>query len=282
MANTGYITAQKQNTWEVSRTQPLCLARSRHLRHTYPRIRHGVTLRTGAATENNLSFSVTQDYEDVRYKRIAACRALGFEAEQLVVPAQTHGANVAVVGADDAGKGALSPDTAIPDCDALVTNTPGILLGITIADCLPVFFLDPVHKAIGLAHSGWRGTAGRIVVHTLETMRQHFDTQPQDCLIAIGPGIGPEGYEVDETVYNGFTPEDRQADGVFTPTSPGHWQLDLYAAVCHQLRQAGVPSANIDVCQYRTNRHTNLFFSHRLVPGCGRMGAFIGLSAGIV
>lgn len=277
-ASSGNIVPKQRVTWEGSLSRPVQYIRCSAWRR-YSFVRHSVTLRNSDTGECNLSFSVSQDWEEVRRQRNWACRVLLFTPEQLVVPAQTHGANVAVVGATDAGKGALSPDTAIPDCDALVTNTPGLLLGIMIADCLPVFFLDPVHKAIGLAHSGWRGTAGRIAVHTLETMQQHFGTQPQDCLVAIGPGIGPDGYEVDETVYKGFAPEDRQAVGVFTPTRPGHWQLDLYAAVCHQLRQAGIPTPNFDVCQYRTNRHTDLFFSHRLVPGCGRMGAFIGLAA---
>ena len=275
-AKSGNIVPQQLMTWQLSVSRPLAYASSRSWR-SYP-VRQSVTLRTGDRGEANLSFSVTQDWEEVRRNRDAACRILLFTPAQLIMPAQTHGTNVAVVGAEDAGKGALSPDTAIPDCDALVTDTPGLLLGITIADCLPVFFLDPVHKAIGLAHSGWRGTAGRIAVRTLETMRQHFGTQPNDCLIAIGPGIGTDGYEVDQNVYDGFTPEDRQAVGVFTPTRPDHWQLNLYAAVCHQLRQANISTANFDICQYRTNRHTDLFFSHRLVPGCGRMGAFIGLS----
>ena len=276
IAGTNSLVPKQRMTWETSLSRPIQYARSTKLKRlTF--VRHSVTLRSSDLGESNLSFSVSQDWEDVRRHRNWACRVLLFTPEQLVVPAQTHGANVAVVGAEDAGRGALTPDTAIPDCDALVTNTPGLLLGITIADCLPVFFLDPVHKAIGLAHSGWRGTAGRIAVRALKTMQQHFGTQPQDCLIAIGPGIGPDGYEVDETVYNGFTSEDRQAVGVFTPTRPGHWQLNLYAAVCHQLEQMGVPAPNFDVCQYRTNRNTDLFFSHRLVPGCGRMGAFIGL-----
>ncbi len=275
-AKSGNIIPKQLMTWQLSVSRPFAYASSRTWR-SYS-VRQSVTLRASDKGEANLSFSVTQDWENVRRNRDAACRVLLFTPEQLIMPAQTHGANVAVVDADDAGKGALSPDTAIPDCDALVTNTPGLLLGITIADCLPVFFLDPVHKAIGLAHSGWRGTAGHIAVRTLEVMGRHFGTQPNDCLISIGPGIGSDGYEVDKTVYNGFMLEDRQAVGVFTPTRPGHWQLDLYAAVCHQLQQANICAANFDICQYRTNRHTNLFFSHRLVPGCGRMGAFIGLS----
>ena len=247
---------------------------------------HGVTLRQwhthnlgeDNTEEYNLSFSVALDDNDVRESRMFAVRTLGFEPSQLVFPAQVHGADVKAVDAKDGTCGALSSDTAIPDCDALVTDTPGLLLGITIADCLPVFFFDPIHKAIGIAHSGWRGTAGRIANRTLALMTASFGTDPAACLVAIGPGIGPEGYEVDEKVYAGFQAEDTAASGVFTPTRPGHWQLDLYAAVSNQLMQAGVLPAHIDISSYRTHQHTDLFFSHRLVPGCGRMGAFIGMA----
>jgi len=242
-----------------------------------PFVRHGVTLRGPADTPFNLSFSVTDDRDTVRANRARACALFGFEIGGLVVPAQVHGAGVAVVGAQDRSAGALSPATAISDCDALVTDTPGLLLGITIADCLPVFLLDTVRNAIGLAHSGWRGTAGRIAVRTLEAMAQAFGTRPEDCLAAHGPCIGPDGYEVDTRVYEAFASADACAPGVFSPTRPGHWSLDLAAAVRHQLRTCGVPETAISLAPWRTDRDTDLFFSHRLVSGCPRMGAFLGL-----
>ncbi len=245
---------------------------------SFPGVRQVVTLRGEASAPFNLSFSVSSDHDAVRANRRAACALFGFAADDLIMPPQVHGVDVARVEAQHRGAGALSPDTAIPGCDALVTATPGLLLGITIADCLPVFILDPEHNAIGLAHSGWRGTAGRIAARTLETMRQAFGTRPQDCLAAIGPGIGPEGYEVDARVYDAFDAADAAVPGIFSPTRPGHWSLDLTAAVCHQLRLAGLPEAHLDVSTWRTDRDTALFFSHRLVPGCPRMGAFFGLS----
>lgn len=243
----------------------------------FPFVRHGVTLRGEETAPFNLSFTVTDDWESVRVNRGRVCALFGFTVDDLVVPAQVHGANVAVVDAQNRAAGALSPETAIPDCDSLVTATPGLLLGITVADCLPVFILDPVHRAIGLAHSGWRGTAGCIAVRTLETMAQAFGTRVQDCLVALGPSIGPEGYEVDTKVYEAFPPADAEAPGVFTSTRPGHWSLDLIAAVTHQLREIGVPEDRLDISPWRTHRDTGLFFSHRLHPGCPRMGAFLGL-----
>jgi len=246
----------------------------------FPFLRHGVTLRGPAEAPFNLSFSVTEDAGGVRANRARACALFGFALDALVVPAQVHGAGVAVVGLQDRSAGAASAATAIPACDALVTATPGLLLGITIADCLPVFLFDPVHRAIGLAHSGWRGTAGRIAVRALESMTQAFGTRPEACLAALGPCIGPDGYEVDAPVYEAFAASDACGPGVFAPTRPGHWFLDLMAAARHQLRAAGVPAAQISLAPWRTHRDTDLFFSHRLAPGCPRMGAFLGLLPG--
>ncbi|HZO86885.1 MAG TPA: polyphenol oxidase family protein [Chthonomonadaceae bacterium] len=265
-----------ENGWHLVSTPAGRYAAARSLEQ-FPFLAQGVTLRGEPADAYNLSFSVEARREVVRRNRQAACALFDFPVESLVVPAQVHGAEVAVVGEEHQGAGALSPETAIPSCDALVTATPGLLLGITIADCLPICFFDPLHRAIGLAHSGWRGTAGRIALRTLEAMARAFGTRAQACLAAIGPGIGPDGYEVDERVHAAFDPHDAAAPGVFTPTRPGHWTLDLTAAVCHQLRLAGVPEPNIARSPWRTHRDTDLFFSHRLVPGCPRMGAFLGL-----
>ena len=106
-----------------------------------------------------------------------------------------------------------------------------------------------------------------------------FGTRPEDCLAAIGPGIGPEEYEVDEKVFCAFHPEDGAVPGVFTPARPHHWLLDTTAAVQHQLRTAGIPDDCISVSPWRTHIHTDLLFSHRLHPGCPRLGAFFGILA---
>lgn len=243
----------------------------------FPELRHGVTVGGGSRPDFNLSFSVAADFDSVRENRGRVCAALGFSLEQLVVPAQVHGVGVGIVGEVDRGNGAFSPETAVPQCDALVTRAPRVLLGITVADCLPVFLFDPVQRALGLVHSGWRGTAGRIAVKTLTAMTEAFGSRPEDCLCAIGPGIGGDGYEVDDRVHASFTPDDSNAPGVFFPTRPGHWRLDLTAAVLHQLRGGGISAAQVEVAPWRTCAHSELFFSHRLKPGCPRMGAFLGM-----
>ena len=241
-----------------------------------PWLRHGFTLRDADASDGfNLSFTTSPDSAQVQANRSEVCVRLGFAPEALTLPAMPHSAAVLRVGPNERGRGGMDRLTALPACDALITDTPGLLLGVTAADCLSVFLVDPVHRAIGLAHSGWRGTAGRIVPNTLHAMTLAFGTRPQECLAAIGPGISGAGYEVDAPVYTAFS--DTPGAGIFTPTRSGHWLLDLTAAVEYQLLACGVPADSLSVSPWRTDRDIALFYSHRLHPSCPRMGAFLGL-----
>jgi YfiH family protein len=241
-----------------------------------PWLRHGFALRDPDAPDGfNLSFTTSDDAEQVRGNRRAVCAALGFAPEALTLPGMPHSAAVVHVGDGERGRGGMDRATVLRGCDALITDTPDLLLGVTAADCLSVFLVDPVHRAIGLAHSGWRGTAGRIVPNTLAAMADAFGTRPQQCLAAIAPGISGAGYEVDAPVYEAFTePPDA---GIFTPTRPGHWLLDLTAAVTYQLRACGLPAEALSISPWRTDQEPALFHSHRLQPGCPRMGAFLGI-----
>jgi YfiH family protein len=239
-------------------------------------LRHGFTLRDAAASDGfNLSFPTSADPEQVRANRRAVCTALGFAPEALTLPSMPHSAAVVRVGPQERGRGGMDRTTALPGCDALITDTPGLLLGVTAADCLSVFLVDPLHHAIGLAHSGWRGTAGRIVPNTLQAMAEAFGTRPHDCLAAIGPGISGAGYEVDAPVYHAFS-ESPEA-GIFIPTRPDHWLLDLTAAVQYQLLDCGVRPEGLSISPWHTDQDISRFHSHRLHPGCPRMGAFLGI-----
>lgn len=235
-----------------------------------------ITTRTATDAEGNHSFHVTRDATSVRANRRAACQTLGFDIDDLIVPQMTHCANVARVDVSHRGRGGSPDSDILPDCDALVTDTPGILLGITVADCLPVFLYDPVRQALGLVHAGWRGTAAGIVPRALQCLQREFHCRVHDIRAVIGPGIGGEAYEVDLPVRMAFPESLSEAPGVFRPARPGHWRLDLTAAVCHQLREEGVPAAQIAVCPMRTSTHPEWFYSHRAVPGCPRMLALLG------
>ena len=169
---------------------------------------HGFSTRLGGVSEGiyssmNLSFTRGDKEEAVRenYNRISA--ALGFSPEDIVTSDQTHTANVRVITAEDRGNGITKP-RPYTDVDGMITNVPGLVLATFYADCVPLYFADPVHKAVGLSHSGWRGTAAGIGAVTVKELQKHYGTRPEDIYAAIGPSICQDCYEVSEDVILEF------------------------------------------------------------------------------
>ena len=225
----------------------------------------------------HLSFNVAPVLKKVVKNRERIFDALGEKLSDCVFAEQTHSSEVAIVTNEDRGKGVFSPETAIPGCDALITNVSKLNLCITVADCLPIYFFDPENRAIGLAHSGWGGTAGRIAQRTLTAMHDAFGTNPKYCRVAIGPGIGGDGYEVDDRVRDAFPEPERSGEG-FRQSRPGHWKLDLTQIVREQLLTAGIPTENISVSPWRTDADPQILNSHRRENGCPRMLAMLKLT----
>ena len=173
-----------------------------------PYIRHMFTTREGGVSKDiyeslNLSFTRGDDETAVleNYRRVA--QALGTSIDHIVTSDQTHTTNVRPVGKEDLGKGITRPRD-YKDVDGMITDQPGVLLATFYADCVPLYFVDPVHKAIGLSHSGWRGTVGRMGQATVEAMERSFGSQPKDLLCAIGPSICQDCYEVSRDVAEAF------------------------------------------------------------------------------
>ena len=171
-------------------------------------VRHGFSTRLGGVSEGcysslNLSFTRGDSEDAVRenYRRIAA--AIGVKCENMVFSQQTHTINVRVVTEQERGMGFTRP-VEYTDVDGLVTNVPDICLVTFYADCVPLYFVDPVKRVIGLSHSGWRGTVGKIGKETVRMMRQQFGSNPADILAAIGPSICMDCYEVSEDVILKF------------------------------------------------------------------------------
>ena len=157
---------------------------------------HCFSTRYGGVSEGflgsmNLSFSRGDKKENVEenFRRITS--VLGKSTKDLVFTDQTHTTNVRKVTAEDAGCGIVK-DRGYTDIDGLITDEPGLVLATFYADCVPLYFVDPVHRAIGLSHSGWRGTAGRMGAVTLAAMEREYGTKPQDVICAIGPSICQE------------------------------------------------------------------------------------------
>ena len=167
-------------------------------------VRHGFSTRLGGVSEGfyaslNLSFDRGDREECVRenFRRIG--EALGVRCEDMVLSRQTHTTNVRIVTEADRGKG-ITRERDYTDVDGLVTNVPGICLVTSYADCVPLYFVDPVKKVIGLSHSGWRGTVGKIGKKTILLMQEKYGSDPADILAAAGPSVCMDCYEVSEDV----------------------------------------------------------------------------------
>ena len=250
-------------------------------------VNHGFSTRIGGVSEGvcssmNLSFARGDKEEAVRenFRRIAA--ALDVKVENMVFSKQTHTTNVRVVTEEDRGKGTVKP-LDYDQVDGLVTNIPGLCLATFYADCVPLFFVDPVQKAIGLSHSGWRGTVGKIGKITVETMRKEYGTDPADVLAAVGPSICQECYEVSEDVIEQFriNYEQKYWEELFYKKENGKFQLNLWKANEIVFGEAGIKAEHIAVTNVCTCCNAVVLFSHRASHGKrGNLGAFMAIREG--
>ena len=251
-----------------------------------PGIIHGFSSRLGGVSEGflssmNLSFSRRDEPERVRenFRRIA--ESIGFSEKDLVFSMQTHTDNVRRVGREDCGR-ELERPVGYCDVDGLVTNEPGVVLATFYADCVPLFFVDPVHHCIGLSHSGWRGTVGKIGKATVEMMAKEFGSEPGDLLAAVGPSICQECYEVSEEVIGLFRENFAEElwPKLFYRKDNGHYQLNLWEANRLIFQEAGILPQHITVTDICTACNPELLFSHRASGGKrGNLAGFLEIKA---
>lgn len=246
-------------------------------------VKHAFTTRMGGVSGGifstlNLSFSRGDKREDVKenYRRLAD--GLDVEYASFVSSDQTHTTNVVRVGREDRGSGILY-ERKFHDTDGMVTDDPEVTLITYHADCAPLYFVDPAHRAIGLSHSGWRGTAGRMGQATLEKMRREFGTDPKDVYCAIGPSICADCYEVGKEVAEAFAKEfaGRETE-VLKDKRNGKYLLDLWRANEIVLTDAGVLPEHLAVTDVCTCCNSALLFSHRASGGKrGNLAAALAL-----
>lgn len=241
------------------------------------------TTREGGVSEGifeslNLSFTRGDDPDAVKenYRRTAA--AFGKEVSDIVCSDQTHTTNVRRVDRTYGGCGVIK-DRPYTDVDGLVTDEPGLILATFYADCVPLYFVDPVHKAIGLSHSGWRGTVERMGQATLDKMKAEFGTDPADVYAAIGPSICQDCYEVSEDVADAFAEAFAgHEEEILIDKGNGKYQLDLWKANEIVMTDAGVKREHLAVTNICTCCNERLLFSHRASKGKrGNLGAFLML-----
>ena len=249
-------------------------------------LQHGFSTRKGGVSKEhlaslNLSFSVEDAKENVleNFRRIG--ERFGKTPEDFVLSKQSHETKVLKVGTKDRGKG-ITKDRDYEGIDALITDEKGIILSCFSADCVPILFYDPIHKAVGACHSGWRGTKGKILQNVVEEMRKHFSSNPAEILIAIGPSICKEQYVVSEDLALSFL-EDYPDLGEDTASpiqriSMDKFQLDLWDLNRRIALDCGIKEEHISISGYCTMENPELFFSHRYSQGKrGLQGAFICL-----
>ncbi|MDR7812517.1 MAG: peptidoglycan editing factor PgeF [Lacrimispora sp.] len=211
------------------------------------------------------------------YRRMG--KALGVDMERMVLSYQTHTTNVRLVTEEDAGKGIVK-ERDYEDVDGLITNVPGITLVTFYADCVPLYFLDPIHQAIGLSHSGWRGTVKRMGEVTVKKMEEAFGTKAEDVIACIGPSICKECYEVGGEVAQEFMKgfDKKYWSDILSEKKDGKYMLDLWRANEIVLLESGIKQENIQVTDICTHCNSDLLFSHRTTGNeRGNLAAFLGI-----
>lgn len=246
-------------------------------------VEHCFTTRLGGVSEDiysSLNFSFTRgDNPDAvmeNYRRVG--QVFGKSEADFICTDQTHTTNVLRVGKEEAGIG-VTKSRPYTDVDGLITNEPGVILSTFYADCVPLYFVDSVHKAIGLSHSGWRGTVGRMGQKTLEAMKEAFGTNPSDIYAAIGPSICQDCYEISEDVAEHFYKEfEGHGEEILINKGNGKYQLDLWKTNEIVMLEAGVLPEHLAVTNVCTCCNSDVLFSHRASQGKrGNLAAFLML-----
>lgn len=224
---------------------------------------HGFSTRGGGVSgppyaSLNLGLNTDDSPDAVEENLKRFCGAAGIRRDRIAFTKQVHGDAVLKVGVPGVHE----------NTDALVTDVPGIILAVQVADCVPLFLYDPVRRAVGTAHAGWKGSALGIAAKTLLAMTDAFGTRAGDVQAAIGPSIGPCCYEVGAEVAEKFPREYLHGN-----------KLDLWQYNHDLMTRAGIPSGQARIGGLCTRCHSDWFFSHRAENGkTGRMLGVIGLT----
>lgn len=251
---------------------------------TVPTIRHGLTYRVPGMgkADGNVGLGSPRDQEDAWQMRVLWCAGIGVDPEKIVTMGQVHGNSVIRVGTDDAGKGACDRGTVAGYGDALMTDTPDVVLMTLHADCQPILLVDPDRPAVAAVHAGWRGTVADVGGATVAAMRDAFGSDPAKILAYLGPAIGPEANEVGEEVIEAWL---AQAEGmgetawsaVRKPGPKHHFNVPRANALL--LMRAGLLPEHIEVSEVCTRSNLDSWFSHRgHGPNAGREAALIAIA----
>ena len=227
---------------------------------------------TGYLESMNIGIHRGDEWDNVLKNYKILGDALKFDPKNLVLSHQTHTDTVMRVGKEQAGAGLCAPE--LPECDALITNEPGVALVIFTADCTPILLHDPITGAVGAAHAGWRGTAAQIAGKTVAAMTREFGCDPANIRVAIGPNIGQCCFATDADVPQAMQEVFGAEIEPFIRYGGKKYYVNLKEINALVLRRAGVQ--NIEISQACTACESHRFWSHRVTKGLrGSQGAII-------
>ena len=240
---------------------------------------HAFSSREGGVSEGyyssmNLGIKTDDSKENILKNYELFTDAVGIKLEDVVIGNLNHGSNVRVATRNDAGCGILKPFNYV-NVDALVTNEPNLAITVTCADCVPVFFVDPVKKAIGIAHSGWKGTAQEISARVVEKMVEEYGCKPEDIYAGVGPCIGMCCYEVSRDVFEEFLEFDYLDDAWYFEKDDDKFDLDLSRIIFGTLAYSGILPEHISISGLCTCCNNDVLFSHRAQKG--KRGTMAGM-----
>lgn len=234
---------------------------------------------SGAYDSLNLGLHVGDKRENVLKNREKLANSIGVKARSFVAAEQVHGGDTYIVEEKDQGAGALDYQDSIPGVDALITAKKGLPLISFYADCVPLFFLDPVKRVVALAHAGWRGTVKKIGRQTVLQMNKYFSSKPGDIIVAVGPSISRDYYEVNDRVIEEFERAFSGYKEFIVYRGKERYLLDLWQANVLPLEELGIDKDNIFISNLCTFQNAQYFYSYRREEGkTGRMASIIYLS----
>jgi YfiH family protein len=222
----------------------------------------------------NLGMNTLDKPHNVEGNRSLLARAFGLNQDMLVTARQVHGSDILVI---DEPNEDYSHFLGV-ESDAVITNQVGVMIGICVADCVPILLCDPVNRVVAAVHAGWQGTAAQLASKVVAGMKSQFGCDPKMLQAAIGPSIGKCCYEVDAPVRQAFTQNGMAWNSFTEQTGEGNWRLDMAAANRELLLLAGVPASSIQTSDMCVSCQRELFFSYRRDGGeTGRQMGFIML-----
>ena len=222
----------------------------------------------GDCESMNLSFNRNDNPDDVLKNHEIFAKAVGYDVKNCVLSDQVHSTNIRRVTHEDCGKGIFKASDIV-NTDGLICNEKDVVLMTFYADCVPLYFYDEAHHAIGLSHSGWRGTVGKMAIKTIDMMKQEYGSNTDDIIGVIGPSICQDCYEISEDVAQQFktTYTNEQSNNLLKINNNGKYQLNLHQANVYNMLGGGLKKENIYVTDICTCCNPKLLFSHRASNG---------------